>query len=332
MTLSLCNLQLHRILCDTLKNSHIIASNIMAPDMTPDMTKFLYGNCTQRGDLPSGLNGKLYELIDKRFVDEFITVVTEHSQKRTPKYPVEYYLYHIILVLSDVVKWSSLAKIRTVIDKRPFHYKTIYAKHLEWSREDLYKKTYVIMNTKYHSHLWKDATTMDLLIDTTSIYNNNGQENIGYGGNPKKQESRISVISDVDKNVYSVTLVKTIQRTETKRTHPSDSRTVEASVVELKHYYQDKEINLTGDKGYATSLRDRDELKRKYNVKLIYPNRSNQRERTPEEYKPKLAVRYKVEHVFADLKKFNRICIRRDNYECTYMGFVYLAIMVMFKF
>ena len=311
-----------------LKYAHLIITTTM----NRDITEHLYRNCTEPCDSLSEINKKLFAFIDKKFVDEFIKVVREHSQVRTPKYPVEYYLYHILLVLNNVVKWSSLVDIRTVANSKPSHYKTIHAKHIEWSHKDLYKKTFIIMNKKYHSHLWDGHNILNLLIDTTTIYNSYGQENIGYGGNPKKQESRLSAICDVNKNIYSLTLVKSIQRTDTMKTLPNDNRTVESSVKELKHYFKDKEVNVIGDKGYAMTLQDRVRLKNKYTVNMIYPNKRNQKAHTPDEYKPLLAVSYHIENLFADLKKYNRICRRQDKLECTYMGFVYLAAMLRFKF
>ena len=41
--------------------------------------------------------------------------------------------------------------------------------------------------------------------------------NTGYGMNPKKKESRISVICDKDKNVFSLTLIKVKEKTVNKK-------------------------------------------------------------------------------------------------------------------
>lgn len=274
---------------------------------------------------------KLYAMHDKRVVDEFVNLVKTKNQKRSPKYPTEYYLYHISLVLTDLRKWSSLKEISTVNNTSKFHYKTIQDKHFEWSRQNLYEELHKILNLKYHPLPLDNYVT--LFIDTTNIYNKFGQENIGYGQNPKKQESRISAICDENKNIYSISLVKSVQKSSSKRTFPNDTRTVEPSINKLiEHQPNYGGIHLVGDKGYQTKLEDKIKLFNDYNVKIIYPHKKNQKEKTPEEHKVLLTKRYKIENFFADIKIYDRICTRKDKLSCTYMGFVYLAVLIKYKF
>ena len=42
-----------------------------------------------------------------------------------------------------------------------------------------------------------------------------------------------------------------------------------------------------------------------------------------------LKKRYKIENLFAKIKVFNRVHIRRDKLIASYMGFVYLAIIAL---
>jgi len=42
-----------------------------------------------------------------------------------------------------------------------------------------------------------------------------------------------------------------------------------------------------------------------------------------------LKKRYKIENLFAKIKVFNRVHIRRDKLIASYMGFVYLALIAL---
>jgi hypothetical protein len=274
---------------------------------------------------------KIYNIIDKEFVDCFVKLVNEEcTQIRKPKYSIEYYLYYIILVLTDLKAWRSLKLLQT--DKPKNHYKTIQDKHLEWSQKNLYEKAYKEINKKYHQSNYKRSANLTLFIDSTNIYNKNGNEKIGYGHNPKKQESRISVICDSKLNIHSLTLITTKQKTPIKKTIPYDNQTIDESLINLNPTdLKYKTLNLVGDKGYAIKVAKKLELKQKYNVNMVYPHRKNQRIKTPIKHKLLLKKRYVIENVNAKLKVYDRICLRKDRKECTYMGFAYLAAMLIFK-
>lgn len=49
----------------------------------------------------------LYSLINKEYADILVNLINK-NQLRKPKYSTEYYLYFIILVLTDLQKWKSL--------------------------------------------------------------------------------------------------------------------------------------------------------------------------------------------------------------------------------
>lgn len=281
--------------------------------------------------MDSTLTDKLYKLLDKEFINEFIKLVNiECGAIRKPKYSNEYYLYHIILVLTDLKSWKSLKLVLS--NKHENHYKTIQDKHLEWSKKKLYEKAYKNINAKYNISVLKGSANLTLFIDATNIYNKGGQEKIGYGQNPKKQESKISALCDINKNIYSLVLVPSRQQTETKRTFRHDSQYIEQSLdnlIETPIKY--KTLNLVGDKGYALKPIPKAELKSKYNVKLVYPHKRNQKVKTPAKHKILLKDRYVIENVFAKLKAYGRICVRMDKLESTFMGFAYLAAMLIFQ-
>ena len=72
---------------------------------------------------------KLETTLDKVYINEFLDIVGNKCKSiRKPKYSNEYYLYHIMLILTDLQKWKSL---RIVCDnKSEYHYKTMQDKHL----------------------------------------------------------------------------------------------------------------------------------------------------------------------------------------------------------
>lgn len=179
--------------------------------------------------------------------------------------------------MKDLQKWSALQYHFGV--KRPkYHYKTIQDKHLKWSRLDIYKKTYKVLLKKYKLKYLKYSKNITLFIDSSNIYNKKGIESIGYGANPKKKESKISVICDKNENVYSLTLVDTIQKTGIKKTLPHDSKTINKSVSELlSNGVKYKKLYLVGDKGYCLNITDKKIMLNTNNIELVYPNRRNQK-------------------------------------------------------
>jgi hypothetical protein len=84
----------------------------------------------------------------------------------------------------------------------------------------LYKKAHFELQKTYKINNFKYSKNLELFIDSTDIYNKRGIENIGYGHNPKKQVSRLSLICDINKNIHSITLVNA----NTKIINPKQER------------------------------------------------------------------------------------------------------------
>ena len=85
---------------------------------------------------------------------------------------------------------------------------------------------------------------------------------------------------------------------------------------------------ICGDKGYITTQTFK--LNNKKEVKIIAPKRENQKSKNTAEDEELLKERSKIERCFAPLKKYNRVCIRRDQNIANYMNFVYFALLDMF--
>ena len=161
-------------------------------------------------------------------------------------------------------------------------------------------------------------STVDLFIDTTNINNKNGSEDVVYGINKKKKISKISLISDKFKNVYSVSIHK-------GKTH--DIKTIYDSISKLTKF-KHKRLNLIGDKGYINKDIKKDLKKEKIN--LIYPKKKNQKIKTNKYEKKKLSKRYIIEHINQKIKNFDRISLRKDKLNKTFLSNIYLALILIY--
>lgn len=274
---------------------------------------------------------KLKKKMNSEYIDAVIKMINiKCSSKRTPTYTNIYYLYNIVLVLTDLKKWESLQLLYE--NSCENHYKTIQDKHLEWSRLNIYEDAYNLLLKKYKLPILKNSSNFVLYIDSTLSYNKNGSECIGYGQNPKKKETKTSVICDKNKTIYSIDICDVNHRTPIKNTLIDDAHTVETSLQQLlKNKLKCKKIILVGDKGYARTKIDKEHIKNSFNVELLYPHRKNQKISTPKRTKYFLKNRYVIENVFSTLKNFDRICLRKDKLTATFQGFLYLAAIITFK-
>ena len=89
-----------------------------------------------------------------------------------------------------------------------------------------------------------------------------------------------------------------------------------------------KKVKLIGDKWYIRSKKDKNEILDKYNTEVIHPNRQKQKENISNNHKKLLKGRYVIENVFAKLKRFSRICIRREKLTVAFKGFLFLATLI----
>ena len=125
--------------------------------------------------------------------------------------------------------------------------------------------------------------------------------------------------NELNKNVpVSITIVNT------STIH--DVKTVDTSIDEMinKVGKNKRRIYLSGDKGYLMKKIDKDELLKK-KIRLITPYRRNQKKKLTRLEKTKLKKRIGVEQVFAGMKNYGRIMVRKDSKSSMYLGFMYLA-------
>ena len=96
--------------------------------------------------------------------------------RHNTKFTNEYYLNHILNVLSEVISWKDLMSIKTIKNSNTYHFKTISKTHIEWARNGVYKRAY---NQTLEDENIK--ITDNNFIDGTLIINKSGVECIGYG-------------------------------------------------------------------------------------------------------------------------------------------------------
>jgi hypothetical protein len=260
--------------------------------------------------------------IKDNYFDLILKYANKYKQpKHNTKYSNKYYLTHILDVLGDVVTWKSLIKVRTISSNKTYHYKTINKIHLEWSRNEVYKKAYNKMLKI--NNLCK--LSVNNFIDGTLIINKSGIENIGYGCGESRKKKFTAITCICNENTKPITIVncttytKELNKVKTIRTLPHDSQTILPAIKSLK---TNKSYNLVGDSGF---LFDRSLIPA--NVNLITVKRKNQLVQNTVIENQILKKRYKIENLFARIKQFNRVHVRRDKLIVTYLGFVHLAFM-----
>ena len=115
-----------------------------------------------------------------------------------------------------------------------------------------------------------------------------------------------------------------------KDTLQYDSHTIEKTLDRLPNI-KCKKNKLVGDAGYSRTQKDKNMLFETYNVELHYPQRKNEHKKTSLATKKLMKKRFVIENVFQKLKRFDRICMRKDKLTSTFTGFLFLATILTFK-
>lgn len=260
------------------------------------------------------------------------------------KYPVirkrrfspEYYLNNFILLLDDVNKWKSLKLVykNNGNDNAKFHWKSIYNEYNKWSKDGIFKDAFNNFMKKHYFKMSriKKHKKINMFIDVTKVHNKSGREKIGINSEYKKKNvTSLSVICDDNKLALGISCMNTnLNKTKKgKHTIQHDVRgvqdTLDSIPVKIKKKYN---VKLVGDKGYVTSKKFKVFGKR---IKMIHPKRKNQKKKNTKAEKQILKSRYKIENVFAGIKKYERIIMRKDHSIANFMSFVYLAFLDSMK-
>lgn len=252
------------------------------------------------------------------YVTHFVNLLC-HPKKKT-LYSTEYYFNNMIDMLKNKVSWNSLV----FPDKPKHHNSTIRKMFAKWSKLNIFQMVYNKILDDNYVPILDERNRFSLIIDSSKIYNRNGVEFIGTDyDNPKKKVTKISIITDMNKVPLNVEVFKGTEH---------DTNTIIGTHKGLPKYIKESTINLVADKGYKLKAVRKKKLYKK-GILLCEPRRKNEKKRKIDNYKKELLKkRYKIEQSIEQIKKYNRICIRRDNLGVTYKSFMFLGLILNAKF
>lgn len=277
--------------------------------------------------------------IDNSYLSYILKIAhMKYPEIRKRQYELKYYLDKFVLILNDLVKWDSLNLLKDYPVDSPYHWKAIQNEFNKWSKDNVFEEALNMFMKENYFKLRdvKRSKKLNLFIDSTYICNKYGSQLIAKNPEYKKKNmTKLSVVCDEYKYPIGVTAVSLCQdkyvinrntfNEQHIRTHKHDSKTVQETldkvVIDIPNYVKCK---LIGDKGYIT----KNEFKiNNKPIKIIAPKRKNQKTKNTKIEKKLLSMRHKVENYFCFLKKYERICLRKDRNINTFMSFVYLALL-----
>ena len=261
--------------------------------------------------------------------------VTKHKKY----YSNEYYLTNIFEMLNDINKWKTLIKLKSYepvnINNKvaKSHYDTIRKKFVKWTNDGIFKLAFnECLNLKNVNN------NIQLIIDSTFINNKYGIEEIALNtDNKKKRSSKLSIITDEDKFIYSVINIKiniineikidkrfkkNKKKFKKRKAFIHDVKTIQSSLDAINSKYNFNEVTLLGDKGYINKNENYYINKQKINL-ITYKRKNKKKNEDIKENK--LKKRIYVENAIGLIKKNERILTRKDHKISTYMSFVYLG-------
>ena len=135
----------------------------------------------------------LTEEIKKLILNEVNELYKNKHKKYKNKYRYEYYINMMLFLLKDINSWSFLKNVvgygNYNIKTPKYHYVTIKNKFNEWTKKGVFENAF----KKYNN---VDNNTNLLYIDSTSIYNFKGNENVVINPENKKNKIEIRQIDD----------------------------------------------------------------------------------------------------------------------------------------
>jgi hypothetical protein len=266
------------------------------------------------------INNELIKLFDEAIQKKY----NYETKKYKRIYTNEYYLTNIFEMLNDINKWETLKKLKTYNPflyknkESKFHYKVIQNKFIKWCNDGIFK-------TVFQNFINKDNINKDikLFIDGTFINNKYGIQDIGLNiDNKKKKASKLSIICNENKFIYSIISVKLNNVNKKCNGFKHDVNTIQDSLDNINKVYNFKNVSLIGDKGYITKKEFKYNNKK---IELITSKRSNQKIQNNIINTKILKKRIYIENAISIIKKNERIMTRKDHNINSYLGFVYIT-------
>jgi hypothetical protein len=259
--------------------------------------------------------------MDLKLIKIFTKIIDNKYKvnKHKKYYSNEYYLNNIFTMLNDINSWKTLIKLKShepvLINNKTakYHFDSIRKKFIKWVNDGIFKLAFdECMNLKNINK------NVELIIDSTFINNKYGIESIALNtDNKKKRSSKLSIITDQDKFIYSIINIKinTIdnikldkrfkknkikKKFKQRKAFVHDIKTIQSTLDNINLKYDFNEVTLLGDKGYINKNENYYINKKKIN--LITYKRKNQNKNNENE-ENKLKKRIYVENAIGLIKK-----------------------------
>ena len=262
------------------------------------------------------------EEIKKLILEEIDILDKKRKKHYKVKYSNKYYLDMMIYLLNDINNWSFLKNIQGYGEHLKkenvpkYHYKTIQNKFNYWTNKDIFKNAF--KKLKYDKHFNM------LFIDSTSLNNKYGSENITINPEYKKKKvTKLSVISNESGFILAVEPFNIKNKLKTGiLTSVHDVKMIEQTLKHIDVNNNSKYYHLVGDKAY----------KNKYDLTLnnkkvitITPNKKNSIIKNSINHDNKLKKRIVIEHANLEIKRYERCIIRKEKKIKNYLSWIYIS-------
>ena len=227
------------------------------------------------------------------------------------KYSLDLIINEILYFLKSGVSWRML--------RSTVNWKTLFWHYSRFVKCKVFFKLFMkIRNVYINKYIHHNNCT--LLIDSTTIYNKNGQNKIGRNKFYKnKQVTKISLMTDINGFPLSILFMKG---------NYHDNDVFDKHIRDSNLLLPKNKKKIMADKAYAANKNY--VLLESNNMTHIIPPRKNMLLYTDYKYdKNEYAKRIKIEQIFSRLKAYKRINLRYDKYIRNYSGFVFIAFSII---
>jgi hypothetical protein len=261
-------------------------------------------------------------IIKNLILNEVNKLDTKRHSKYKVKYTNEYYINMMMFLLKDINSWSFLKNISCYGNNKQnipnFHYVTIKNKFYLWTRLSIFENAFKNYNNGYYN-------TNQLYIDATSIYNKKGHENVVINPeNKKKKVTKLSIISNKKGLILSVIPFDIKNTINNKiKTAVHDVKMINKTLKDINHINNNsKNYYLIADKAYKSQEKY---LLTNKPVKILTPDKKNSKYKNTKFINLKVKNRIIIEHCNMNIKRYERIMLRKDGNIKTYMSWVYIG-------
>lgn len=262
------------------------------------------------------------EIVKKYILEEIDILDKNRKTHYKVKYSNKYYLNMMMYLLNDINNWSFLKNIqgygeylkKEVVPK--YHYKTIQNKFNYWTNKGIFKNAFNKLKSNENFNM--------LFIDSTSLTNKYGSENITINPEYKKKKvTKLSIISNESGFILAIEPFDIKNKLKNgSLTSVHDVKMIEETLKNVDINNNSKYYHLVGDKAY----------KNNYNLTLnnkkvitITPNKKNSLIKNSIKHDNKLKKRIVIEHVNLELKRYERCTIRKDKKINNFLSWIYIS-------